>query len=175
MKTFITIFFLITSLFADIYKQSSLLGGGKMSYGSFGDTEGKLGKVDGTTAFVAGAKGSMTVADNFYVGGAGYGIGDEDPFKSAITATYGALIAGYTFFPSHLVHVNLEGLYGNGEFAENSQSSLFNLSELNLNMLINLSKKVKLALALGHREVQGAQNLNVEDDNINFSILFSQF
>jgi len=160
---------------ADIYNHNSLLNSGKMSYGAFGDTQAKLAKVDGTTAFIAGGKSSVPVIDNFYVGGAGYGIGDEDPFKHAVTATYGALIAGYTFFPSHLVHLNLEGLYGNGEFVNENSASIFNLSELNLNMLFNLSKSIKLALALGHREVQGGQNLNIEDDNVNFSLSFTQF
>ena len=51
----------------------------------------------------------------------------------------------------------------------------FSIKPFKINMLINLSKSIKLALAVGHREVQGGQNLNIEDDNINFSLRFTQF
>ena len=175
MKHFFTFFLLfISAVTANDYVQNALIGGGKVSYGSFGESQPKLGKIDGSTSFIAGGKGTLKIDEHLYVGGIGYGIGDEDPFKRDLVLGYAVVIAGYTMFPNSLVYINVEGAYGTGEFASSQLGSAFSLNEVNVQALFFPHSPIQLEIGIGRRAINGP-TVDFLGDSINFSLNFKEF
>lgn len=120
---------------------------GETRHSGFGEFAPKVTSFDGKTSLLLGGGGAWLVNNQFYLGGAGFGLvpGNEKTFlmknRNGIDTTvdgrvymgYGGLMIGYIYNAEEIFHLSGQVLFGVGGLTAQDNDDLFNNSNNNDN------------------------------------------
>jgi hypothetical protein len=130
------------------------------------------------TATLLGGKGSLLLGENIGIGAAGYSLSsqlttDVNGIIRDITFSYFGLSVDNFFLPRKLIFLNLSTLvaYGNAAgsrrdlFGTKDNTSFF-LVEPEFNLMLNVTKELRLAFGVSYRLIAGSDTSSVLGTNL---------
>lgn len=135
--------------------------GFKIAY--FGDQSGLL----------IGGRGAVMLGDNAALGAGGYSLASEvvtsqGGLKRDISFSYGGVTLDNYFLPQRLLFLNVSMLVGPGfgtgsrrNTSAEKDHTLFVVVEPEFNVMLNVTRELRLSLGCGYRFVAGADNERV--------------
>lgn len=150
----------------------------------FGSFDLKLTDFNEDKALFIGGHGGVILNKKFIFGGGGYGLSTSNTFelgdgteKLELFGGYGGIMLGYIIAPSEIIHISFPVLLGaggvevapiiNGERSILERSAFF-VVEPNVEIEINMTRFMRLAVGGGYRLVQGSDLDigNISDDDL---------
>jgi hypothetical protein len=128
----------------------------------------KFAYIDGTTATLFGGKGSLLLSESTGIGAGGYSLSsqltsDVSGLKRDINFSYFGLTVDNFFLPRELIFLNLSTLVGYGtatgsrrDMAGTKDGASFFLVEPEFNLMLNVTKELRLAFGVSYRLIAGA-------------------
>ena len=155
---------------------------GDLRHGGFGAPVVKFTQIDDRFGVLVGGRGGWIINGSLVIGGGGYGLANLDNFEHVTNASgdrgrlsmgYGGLELTYVLRPDELVHLTLGVLIGAGGVVWNPLGSSgrqeddpFFITEPELDVVLNVTRFMRLALGAGYRLVRGVELFDLGDGDI---------
>ena len=136
-------------------------------HGGFGGPVVKLTQIDNRFGVLVGGRGGWIINGSFVIGGAGYGLANQDNFehvtnavgdRGRLTMGYGGVELTYVHRPDDLVHLSLGALIGAGGLVWNptgpsggQNDDAFFVIEPELDVVLNVTTFFRVGLGASYR------------------------
>lgn len=185
-----------------LFAQDETLFSGKVAHGGFAGPVLKGTIVNDEYGALIGARGAYLINHSFSIGLGGYGLVNNIKANPPADTTnirmgYGGLILGYSPNPGKLVHLSFNTLIGGGgvalgtdfdhdedidedEWRHHVKGQAFFVIEPELNMILNVTRFLRIGMGGSYRYVKGLSMDGVKDADlsgpaISFSLKFGFF
>ncbi len=153
-------------------QEAETLIGGDLKSGGFGGPVVKLTKIDSEFGVVVGARGGWILNDSFVLGGGIYGVANEHLLDRGsdlgnLVMGYGGLELEYILRPNKVAHVSVSVLVGGGAAQWDgigpSDEDPFFVTEPGLNVLVNITRFMRMGFGASYRFVDGVDLPELDD------------
>ena len=185
---------MISFVFADDYDMQTLVSG-RLEHGGYGGPVVKFSEINGGFGVFVGGHGGWIINDRLVIGGGGYGLandvslGKNDIFNKSqyINFGYGGFELGYILSSNSLFHLDFNTLVGAGgvgyrhsvfdedwdeweecdceEDYDDYDKPVF-VVEPTMNLMVNVSKHVRLGIGASYRYVAGLKDMDISNDDL---------
>jgi len=176
MKTLIACFLILPGLFGAADTKTLLKT--NTSFPAAGGPGLKWAQFNGSTATLLGGKGSLLLGEDFGLGAAGYSLSSQLSTDVAGTVrdsnfSYFGLSVDNFFLPRALLFLNVSTLIAYGS-ASGSRRDLYGtkdntnffLVEPEFNLMLNVTKELRLAFGVSYRLIAGADTAGILGTNL---------